>query len=216
MKKERVNIYGFPHKGLRHGLGKLSLSIGHLDVNDKKEVENVIKSAHELSELLALHLQSEEEFVSPPLEEKVPGSTQHNHEDHENMEALEHEMIASIKRMGNSPNPETQEQAYQAVNLFIREYFRHMSEEEGDMNKIIWENFSDEDILSWQGQILSKLTPEQFFKWFKYIIPALNPFEQQIMLGGFKENAPSEVFSNTILNLKPYVSEKQFTNISNL
>lgn len=100
MKKERVNIYGFPHKGLRNGLGKLSLSIAQLDINDEVEVSSVVDLAKELSELLGLHLHSEEDFVSPPLEKKVPGSTQHNHEDHEAMEALEHEMIHAIETLG--------------------------------------------------------------------------------------------------------------------
>lgn len=212
----RVNIYGFPHKGLRNGLGKLSFAISSLDPNNSEEVQSVIELAKELSELLGLHLHSEEEFVTPPLEEKVPGSTQHNHDDHEAMEILEQDMMDTIKSLESNPNMQTQEEAYQAVNLFIREYFRHMSDEEGDMNKIIWENFSDEDILGWQGQILSKLTPEQFFKWFKYIIPVLNPFEQQIMLGGFKENAPSEAYNATIQALKPFVTEKQFSHIQTI
>lgn len=212
----RVNIYGFPHKGLRNGLGKLSFAISSLDPNNSEEVQSVLELAKELSELLGLHLHSEEEFVTPPLEEKVPGSTQHNHDDHEAMEALEHDMMDAIEALESNPNMQTQEEAYQAVNLFIREYFRHMSEEEGDMNNIIWENFSDEDILGWQGQILSKLTPDQFFKWFKYIIPALNPFEQQIMLGGFKENAPSEAYNATIQALKPFVTEKQFSHIQTI
>ena len=88
--------------------------------------------------------------------------------------------------------------------------------EEGDMNRVIWENFSDQDILGWQGQILSKLTPDQFFKWFKYIIPALNPLEQQIMLGGFKENAPAEAYSATINGLKPFLNERQFNHIQSI
>lgn len=214
--QQRVNIYGFPHKGLRHGLGKLSLAVGNLNTNDADAVSEVVATANELSELLGLHLHSEEDFVSPPLEAKVPGSTEHNHEDHEAMKVLEHQMVAAIDALGAHPNPATQEVAYQAVNLFIREYFRHMSEEEGDMNKIIWENFQDQDILGWQGQILSKLTPEQFFKWFKYIIPALSPFEQQIMLGGFKENAPSEAYNATIAALEPFVSPQQFAHIQTI
>lgn len=150
----RVNIYGFPHKGLRNGLGQLSFALGNLDINDSQQLEDVVQLAGELSELLGLHLHSEEDFVTPPLEEKVPGSTKHNHEDHEAMEALEHDMFESVKKMADHPNPVTQEIAYQSVNLFIREYFRHMSEEEGDMNKVIWDNFSDDEILGWQGQIL--------------------------------------------------------------
>lgn len=214
--EQRVNIYGFPHKGLRNGLGKLSLAIGNLDTNDTGAVQEVVALANELSELLGLHLHSEEDFVSPPLEAKIPGSTEHNHEDHEAMKVLEHEMVAAVQAMALNPNPATQEVAYQAVNLFIREYFRHMSEEEGDMNKVIWENFEDQDILGWQGQILSKLTPDQFFKWFKYIIPALSPFEQQIMLGGFKENAPVEAYTATIAGLEPFVTPKQFAHIQTI
>ena len=214
--EQRVNIYGFPHKGLRHGLGKLSLAIGNLDTNDKNAVASVVALAEELSELLGLHLHAEEDFVNPHMEAEIPGSTQHNHEDHEAMEALENEVMATIKALGYDPNPGTQEIAYQAINLFIREYFRHMSEEEVDMNKVIWENFSDQDILSWQGQILSKLSPEQFFKWFKYIIPALSPFEQHIMLGGFKSNAPSEAYQATIKGLEPFVSAKQFAHIQTI
>ena len=55
-----------------------------------------------------------------------------------------------------------------------------------------------------------------FFKWFKYIIPALSPLEQSIMLGGFKQNAPKEVFAATIKRLKPYVSAKQCEYIGSL
>lgn len=212
----RVNIYGFPHKGLRHGLGQLSMALSKLDITDSSAIDHVVDLAEELSQLLGLHLHSEEDFVSPPLEAKVPGSTQHNHEDHEEMKSLEENMLGTVLNLKHHPSFENQEVAYQAVNLFIREYFRHMSEEEGDMNRVIWENFSDQDILGWQGQILSKLTPDQFFKWFKYIIPALNPVEQQIMLGGFKENAPAEAYSATINGLKPFLNERQFNHIQSI
>ena len=42
-----------------------------------------------------------------------------------------------------------------------------MSEEETDINKVLWSHFSDEEILGMQGKILAKLTHDQFFKWFK-------------------------------------------------
>ena len=91
-----------------------------------------------------------------------------------------------------------------------------MSEEERDINKVLWDHFSDEEILSMQGQILAKLTPDQFFKWFKYIIPSLSQFEQSLMLGGFKGNAPAEAYNGTIKNLEPYLTPTQFAYISSL
>ena len=213
---QRVNIYGFPHKGIRNGLGQLSFKIGALILDDTEDINTCKEIADDLSELLELHLNAEEDYVLPPLEAKVPGSTQHNQDDHVNMEKLEHEMKVAVDALVEIPNQMTLNLAYDAVNLFIREYYRHMSEEETDMNEVIWAHFSNEEILGWQGQILAKLTPNQFFKWFKYIIPALSQLEQSIMLGGFKQNAPAAAYNATIRNLEPYLSAKQFKYISAL
>lgn len=212
----RVNIYGFPHKGLRNALGQLSFKAGSVNIEDQSEVDELLSNTKEISELLGLHLHAEEDFVSPPMEAKIPGSTVENHEDHERMKALEEKMVSKAHQFAKKPSLETLEEFYSQINLFIREYFRHMDDEETQMNNVIWDNFQDEEILGWQGQILSKLNPDQFFKWFKYIIPALLPQEQAIMLGGFKENAPEKVYQHTIKGLEPFVSEKQFRFISTL
>jgi len=214
--EQRVNIYRFPHKGIRYGLGQLSFKVGSLIFDDNGALKACKEIADDLSELLDLHLHAEEEFVLPPLEAKVPGSTQHNHNDHIAMQKLEHDMNDAIRRLVDVPNETHLNIAYDKINNFIKEYFRHMSEEETDINKVIWEHFSDQEILGWQGQILAKLTPDQFFKWFKYIIPSLSQLEQNLMLEGFKENAPAEAYNGTIKNLEPYLTPKQFAYISSL
>jgi hypothetical protein len=214
--EQRVNIYGFPHKGIRYGLGQLSFKVGSLIFDDNGALKACKELADDLSELLDLHLHAEEEFVLPPLEAKVPGSTQHNHDDHIAMQKLEHDMSDAIRRLVDVPNEIHLNIAYDKINNFIKEYFRHMSEEETEINKVIWEHFSDQEILGWQGQILAKLTPDQFFKWFKYIIPSLSQLEQSLMLGGFKVNAPAEAYNETIKNLEPYLTPKQFAYISSL
>ena len=214
--KPRVNIYGFPHKGIRYGLGQLSFKVGSLIFDDSEALKACKEIAGDLSELLDLHLHSEEDFVLKPLEAKVPGSTQHNHEDHMEMERLEHDMNDSIRKLVDAPDEMLMNMAYEKINNFIKEYFRHMSEEETDMNKVLWDHFTDEEILGMQGQILAQLTPDQFFKWFKYIIPSLSQFEQSLMLGGFKDNAPAEAYNGTIKNLEPYLTPNQFAYISSL
>ena len=216
MDSNRINIYGFPHKGLRNALGQLSLKIGNLDLENKEAVDNIASQAFEISGLLKLHLHSEESYVLPPLEKEVPGSTKHNHDDHEFMEQLEKVMMTQIQLLKDNPTWENATKAYQHTNLFIREYFRHMDEEESDLNQVIWKFFSDADILEWQGKILSSLSPEQMFNWFKYIIPALSPFEQNIMLGEFKQNAPKEAYDLVINGIKPFVTETQYQHIQKI
>ncbi len=73
-----------------------------------------------------------------------------------------------------------------------------MADEEDGINQVIWDAFSDEEILSWQSQIMDKLTPEQKMLWFRFIIPALNPSERQMMLGGVRESVPAEAYAGII------------------
>ena len=62
--KPRVNIYGFPHKGIRYGLGQLSFKVGSLIFDDSEALKACKEIAGDLSELLDLHLHSEEDFFS--------------------------------------------------------------------------------------------------------------------------------------------------------
>ncbi len=68
------------------------------------------------------------------------------------------------------------------------------------MNSLIWSHFTDEELMGIHGAIMSKLAPEQIVLWFKYIVPALNPMERNIILSGFKANAPEE-FVNRVLGV---------------
>ena len=72
--------------------------------------------------------------------------------------------------------------------------------EESRMNPLIWNHFTDEELMEVHGTIMSKLVPEQIVLLFKYIVPALNPMERNIILSGFKANAPEEFF-NQVLNV---------------
>jgi len=67
-----------------------------------------------------------------------------------------------------------------------------------------------------QGQILAKLTLDQLFKWFKYIIPSVSQLDQSTILGGFKANVPAEAYNRTIKNLEPYLTPNQCAYISSL
>ena len=140
---QRVNIYGFPHKGLRNALGKLSFNLGKLDVSSEEQIQEIKLLSNEVSELLKLHLHSEEKHVLVPLKEKDPKIADHNHEDHLKMERLEDQMMFSIHQLIDSPDIGIAIKSYQETNLFIREYFRHMDEEENEINEIIWSHFSD-------------------------------------------------------------------------
>jgi len=105
---------------------------------------------------------------------------------------------------------------YDQLNHFLGRYFQNMEGEEGQMNKVFWDNFNDEEIAAGHGTFMSKFTPDQVFNWFKYIIPAQHPAEQNIVLGGFKANAPAEVYQGTLEALKPFLSQAQKDHVATI
>ena len=73
-----------------------------------------------------------------------------------------------------------------------------MAMEESKMNSLIWKHFTDEELMGIHGKIMSTLAPEHIVLLFKYIVPALNPMERNIILSGFKANAPEEFFRQVL------------------
>lgn len=208
-----MNIYGFPHKGIRIALGQLSKLSGTTDYTSAQSVSKLHALTNEVVTILDLHLHSEESVVLPALEAKIPGSSDENLEEHAALDKQEKEMAALMDKIAADPDPASGVAFYEAVNDFISKYFAHMAMEESDINQIIWANFNDEEIMSWHGQIMSTLTPDQIMLWFKYIVPALNPMERQIILGGFKANAPQEFYSAVLNMLAGYLPSEDHAQI---
>lgn len=208
MNQNRVNVYAFPHKGLRNALAQLSLSAGNTNYTDQEELNEVKRRTKELVLLLDLHAHSEEEVLLPALEKRVPNSTAHNHEEHEELEKEINAFDQMLDIITIASAPGEGAAFYFAFTTFHSKYIAHMAMEEGEINQLIWDNFTDGELMEMHGQIMGTLTPDQILMWFKFIVPALNPIERSIMMGGFKANAPAEFFMQVFKMLANEMSEK--------
>ncbi len=209
MDQPRMNIYGFPHKGLRNLLSQVSLLSGNTDYSNAVSLEKLKDLTTELVTLLDLHVHSEEDVLLPALEVKVPGSTRENVEEHEQLEKEIKDFDEKMKNITVDSTPDSGVKFYESVYNFHSKYIAHMAMEESEINPVIWANLADEELMELQGQIMASLSPDNIMMWFKYIVPALNPFERTIILGGFKENAPAEFFDQVLNMLKDYMSENE-------
>jgi len=204
-----MNGYGFPHKGLRLALSRLVVVSGNTDYSDEASLNALKALAKEVVELLHLHAVAEDSVILPALEEREPGSAATNVEDHKVLEEEVAEFAKQLEGITIASEPASGAMFYESVTRFFANYINHMAMEESDINALIWDNFSDEEIMSWQGRIMSMLTPAQIASFFKYMVTALNPFERNIMMGGFKANAPAEFFNSVIGMLKEHMIESE-------
>eukprot|EP00730_Choanoeca_flexa_P002499 TRINITY_DN11071_c0_g1_i1.p2 TRINITY_DN11071_c0_g1~~TRINITY_DN11071_c0_g1_i1.p2 ORF type:complete len:236 (+),score=66.39 TRINITY_DN11071_c0_g1_i1:1796-2503(+) len=204
----RANIYGFPHKGLRNGLGQLLFKAGNVNVNDADSVKDLQDLSNTIVTLLHLHQSSEDEVLLPDVEAKAPGSTKENAEEHEKLEKMVEAFEKAVGKVMVNCDADVANEAYTKISAFFSAYLTHMAAEESEMNKVIWANFDDGEIMAWHGRIMEKLSPEQKMMWIRFIVPALNEGERHAMLGQLKANAPIEAYNATIDMLGNYMSAK--------
>lgn len=213
METQRLNPYLLPHKGLRNLLAKVSFLAGNLDYTSVHEVEQLKLFSRELFYLLEQHAQVEESVVLPELEQKAPGSTQENHEEHEFLEAIITKLDKQTEQLSVESTPTEFLDFFLDISDFHSKYLAHMLMEEREVLKAIWANFTDEELIAQHHRILSSFTPEKILRWFRFIVPALNPHERKIVLGGMKANAPKVFFNELLEVIKAEMPEFAFANL---
>ena len=209
MNQPRMNLYAFPHKGLRNAISQLSQIAGNIDCSDQASLSSLKALADEVFTLLGLHAHSEESVVLPALESRVPDSTAENIAEHEQLENEIDAMKQELNAITTGSAPNVLSHFYTTVSDFHSKYLTHMAMEESRMNALIWENFTDAELMEQHGKIMSTLSPEQIMMWFKYIVPALNPFERTIIMGGFKANAPVPFFDSVLDMLSGLIKQNE-------
>lgn len=206
MTQPRMNLYGFPHKGLRNAISQFSLAAGSANFSDPGSLGALTEIAAEVFMLLELHAHSEESVVLPALEAKVPGSTADNIAEHVQLENEIDALVKQFEGIARNPKPGADARFYANLANFHSRYLAHMAMEEDKMNELIWANFTDEELMVLHGQVMAALRPEQVLIWFKYIVPALNQFERTVIMGGLKANAPAPFFESALAMLSGVMS----------
>jgi len=211
----RMKTFDIPHKGLRNLLGQLNYLAGNTDFSRPDQVERLHQTGHDLFHLLTEHAKGEDEFLLTALEQRCPGASQHNSEDHLVIEKQQAELEKMLNELAaqaeNGPVADTlATRFYTELNRFHSAYLLHMLEEEDATQNLLWEYFSDEELMGITQQIVAHIPPGTMMLWFKYSIPALNHAERLNWLRGVKAGAPEPVFNQIIESLKPVLSVSEF------
>jgi hypothetical protein len=213
---QRIDLFTNVHKGLRKAMFDLSYLAGRTDYNDVKQLEELKSAFDEVFSFLHKHGYNEDNHMLPLLDTKVPGASQHDMEDHVEIE----KKIASLtdEMHGLSSIPQGGERIpagykfYLNLNKFISEYLLHMHEEETVTTGLFYDNFSDEELSVILPKIISSSKPEDLLTSAKYMIPSMNDDERLFLLGGMKK-APEEFFNKIKEIAKKKLSEEEYNKL---
>ena len=197
--QKRLNTFDVPHKGIRNALMKLILAAGNTDHASEDDLAGLYSLGRDAFTLLKTHARDENEVTLKALEDKLPGSSAHDLEEHELIEqdqAQLEQLLEDIRQRKNTENDLIV--FYKKLNNFFSMYLKHMAHEESETQNLLWEHFTDEELAGHRTKIMQNLDPEILLLWFKYVIPAQNHRERSLLLRGFKANAPTEFFNRAI------------------
>lgn len=118
MVNQRMNIYAFPHKGLKNALSQLLNIFGKACFTSSEDIGVVKSMTKEVIQLLHLHQDAEDKCVLLPLAERKPDASKECFTEHTRL----HEMVNVIQQassdLSHDQARDKLEHLYQSISFF--------------------------------------------------------------------------------------------------
>jgi hypothetical protein len=188
-------------------------AVGRMDTDDEQDCRLVLNQVGALLEISRLHLDREDRFIHAAMEARRPGSstsTMKEHVNHTHAFTRLDGLINEVQAADGPARAGAANRLYQSLALFVGENLAHMHEEETGNAAVLWADYDDDELRALEGAIVAASTPEQKTMVMRWMIPALNPRERALLLGGLRRGVPPEAFNGTLEMLKPHLSEREW------
>jgi hypothetical protein len=205
-----IRSFATPHKGLRNVISKFAFRLGHIDFNNASALQRLKLLGEEMFTLLNDHVQTENEHTLRHLEQRAPGASAHDRDDHEKLHEIQNALQRQLLELSGSETPEQMHSFYLNFALFQSQYLEHTHEEETVTELLLQQHFTDAELIQHRQTIMKKLEPNTLLLWLKYIIPAQRIDESVGMLSGLKANAAEAFFKQVIETIKAEMDQERY------
>jgi hypothetical protein len=209
----RFRLLDPPHKGLRFALGALALEAGRTDCADAQQVVALKELARRTLVLLEDHARNEDEHVFPLLEAKVPGATAALHRDHELLDTQALTIVSAIEALDGSQSPDDLHEIYLDITHFQAEYLEHLLLEERTVEPMLWEHYTDDELIAGEVEVATSMPFEVLLEWFAVCVPARTVAENAAVLANMKSAVPPEAFDAILGAIRPQISAERLASI---
>ena len=205
-----IRSFAAPHKGLRNVISKFSFRLGNTDFTNPAALQSLKGLGNEMFTLLNDHVHTENDYTLRHLEERVPGASSHDRDDHEKLDAVQGDLQRHLEKLNGEESADGVHAFYLKFALFQSEYLEHINEEETVTEVLLQKHFTDEEFIQHRLEIMKKLAPDMLTLWLKYVIPAQRIDESIGMLAGLKANAPDPFFNQVMSTIKSEMEQERY------
>lgn len=189
---KREPVFDLPHKGLRVALGELTAAATGCDFAIAAERASFESLFRAVWELIAAHSHTEERVTFAELDRRAPGVSEPLRDEHRTLDAAYEALQGSVesgKYMADTV------QFAGALNRFSAAFHAHMNREEDEIEPLVWQHFSDEEIRGHRQEIMAADGPKKLLKYFRFVFFALTAKETAFFLERLRGIFPPEAFA---------------------
>lgn len=202
MNTNRYNSFNQIHKGLRVMLYTTAEQMQQSDMSKEEMAKPVLEQIEEVLYLFESHAHGEDHHFNEPLEQSYPEVAKlfekEHEEDHRLAAVLTHLITAYRMSDSDSERATRAKELFYAFNEFIAFNLYHMNKEEIELNAVLWEKYSDQEIRLIEQTLVQSIPPQKMMKYAKWMIRGINNSEIIHWLGEVKAFAPTPVFEMLI------------------
>ena len=160
----RMDMYASIHKALRAFMADTLLGLGRMDVDDDLEFAQTCDRVMQLLDLCRAHLHHENQFVHTAMQARAPGTCaaiEAEHTEHEATITALAGGVAHLLGCARAARPATTHVLYRQLALFMAHNFEHMNEEETAHNRVLWQHYTDEELVRIHDALVASIPPQE-------------------------------------------------------
>lgn len=198
----RYNLFRI-HKGLRALLYDTALQLQKTAFSDFEQSDAALENIDLAIEFIEAHVNLEEAYIFSPLAKYEKATINaFNRQQQESLNlAGEIKKVSRIFRLADSDSERriAGSALSNAYMQFMMSQLHLMSQEEIEINHLLWYHFNDARLVSMEQQVLASLSPAEMIVYSKWMVKGLADIEMIEWLSGLKKTVRSLVF-NAVMN----------------
>lgn len=208
----RPKPYQQIHKGLRGLMTETLARVGRMDAHDRAGLAETLAFVDALLDACLAHRHYENGFFHKALREKAPRTVAVFDIDHESYE----QAIGTLRQLTHRlrVEPEGVErrgyELYLELANFLAETLEHMAEEETVLTALLWQHFSDEEILDLNRRLVESIPLRDRPFWVGWIVAYIGHRERVELLQALRASVSPAVFAVHLHHVRSHMAGSEW------
>ncbi|MCW3114962.1 MAG: hypothetical protein JWR18_3358, partial [Segetibacter sp.] len=190
------------HKALRAMMYDTALTLQQTYFADVREAEVALSKVQTVIHEFEQHAYHEDTFMLPAIEAFEPGLVEEFEKEHVADIEIGNRLETLINIYRSLETSEERINCGSSISKSFRDFMvfniSHMSKEEIEISRVLWANYTDEELLELNGSLTASIPPEQKMVSAKWMLRSINKAEAITWLEAVKQSSPTFVFDALI------------------